>query len=204
MITLLITTSYAQELDDLIKSQDLLVNQNLEKLQDFINLTEQNKSKYQLHAKAIINDINHNNGKNLKLNCLRDLASKEQYTTSTNLALYIFASLSMPKLRLIELIKSATHYNGVVVFKGLKNNSYQETAKYLQPIIKAAGAGVIIDPTLFSEFNIIKVPVFVLHNPIIKQHDQITGNISLTHALEEFAKHGDLKQAASNLLKVQP
>ena len=192
--------SHANQLDDLIKSQDAIVKQHMPQVQDFINQANKNAAKYQLSAESII--------KNSKTNCqaaanfdwLHDVAVTEQSVPPTS-ELYVFASLSLPKTRLIELIKEATKYNGAVVLRGLKNNSYKDTALFLQPIIEQAGAGFIIDPTLFTQYNITKVPVFVLNDPLVKQHDKITGNIGVEYALQEFAKNGDLKNTAGKILE---
>lgn len=211
-LLVIITNNYAEALDDLIKSQDVVVKKHTGELKDFIDLANKNVNKYQQHAKSIIQHSMNNsniNSENEHLDWLNNLNLKEAQNSclasnlSSNSELYIFASLSMPKTRLIELIKEAIHYNGMVVLRGLKNNSYKETTNLLQPIIKDAGAGFIIDPTLFSKFNITQVPVFILNDTIENKHDKVSGNINLKYALEQFAKDGDLKQEASKILSMQ-
>ena len=202
LVSLMLVNSVAlsKELDDLIKSQDVIVKKHLSELQEFTFNTEQNAAKFQSKAELIIENSKLN-GKDLNLNCLNDLNLKEKPNSlATNL--YVFGSLSMPKLRLIALIKEVNHYKGTLVLRGFKNNSYKETAAFLQLIIQEAGAGVIIDPILFSKYQITKVPVFVLDDPTNQQYDQITGNISLKYALEEFSKHGDLKSKALEILRI--
>lgn len=207
-LLLIITNNYAEALDDLIKSQDVVVKKHTGELKDFIDLVNQNVNKYQQHAKSIIQNSMDNSNSNFKkehLDWLNNLNLKEAQNSypSSNSELYIFASLSMPKTRLIKLIKEATNYNAMVVLRGLKNNSYKETTNLLQPIIKEAGFGFIVDPTLFTEFNVTKAPVFVLNDPASKNHDKVSGNINLKYALEQFAKHGDLKQEAFKILSKQ-
>ena len=196
------TKVYSHELDDLIKSQDAIVKEHMPEVQDFITKAQQNAAKYQLSADNIIKNSKANCKQTTNFDWLQGLNLPEQQTRLSNSdsELYVFASLSMPKTRLIELIKEAIKYNGAVVLRGLKNNSYKETATFLQPIIEQAGAGFIIDPTLFTQYNVTKVPVFVLNDSLLKQHDQIAGNISLQYALQEFAKNGDLKNAATSIL----
>jgi type-F conjugative transfer system pilin assembly protein TrbC len=201
LLTLLGATSYAGELEDLIKSQDAIVKQHMPKLQDFIIHANQSGSRYQLAAENIIKNSKANYNKATKFDWLHDLSLPEQQSSSLESELYVFVSLSMPKTRLIELIKEAIKYNGLVVLRGLKNNNYTDTALFLQPIIQQAGAGFIIDPKLFAEYNITKVPMFILNDPSIKKHDKIAGNINLQYALQEFVKNGDLKKIARSILE---
>lgn len=201
LLTLFGAKAYSHELDDLIKSQDTLVKQYMSEAQDFINQGKQNAARQQLAAESMIKNSKTNCQPTTQFDWLHSLAVPEQQSTVANSELYVFASLSIPKTRLIELIKEATKYNGVVVLRGLKNNSYKETALFLQPVIEQAGAGFVIDPTLFAQYNITKIPVFVLNDPLIKQYDKIAGNINLQYALQEFAKNGDLKNAARSILE---
>lgn len=189
-----------QELDDLIKSENAIVNQHLPKLQQFISDANKAAITSQSKAQLIINNSKANANKDFNLDWLNDLTLPKPQMGSLPTELYIFVSLSMPKSRLIKLIKEANHYKAIVVLRGLKNNSYQETANFLQPVIQQAGCGLTIDPNLFKEYNITQVPVFVLNDSVTKKYDKFTGNISLKYALQEFAKHGDLQAEARKIL----
>ncbi len=112
--------------------------------------------------------------------------------------LYIFVSLSMPQNSLLSLLQEARAFNGVLVFRGLKENSYRKTAQFLQPIIKQAGVGVIIDPELFKKYDIKVTPTITLAAQ--NSFDKIAGNISLQYGLEQIAKNGDLQNKARDLL----
>ena len=189
-----------QELDDLIKSENAIVNQHLPKLQQFISDAKQAAITSQSKAQLMINNSKANANKDFNLDWLNDLTLPKPQMGSLLTELYIFVSLSMPKSRLIQLIIDANHYQAIVVLRGLKNNSYQETANFLQPVIQQAGCGLTIDPNLFKEYNITQVPVFVLYDSVTKKYDKFTGNISLKYALQEFAKNGDLQAEARNIL----
>lgn len=97
----------------------------------------------------------------------------------------IFISFSMPKASLKALYQAASKSGGVLLLRGLKNNSFKATAEYLKQLEIA----VDIDPEAFKEYHITKVPTFVLVKN--KEHHSIVGNISFSYAkakLSEAAK----------------
>ncbi len=98
--------------------------------------------------------------------------------------LYIFVSFSIPKETLKALANEAKKYNGLLVIRGLIDNSFLKTAKFLQEV----GVGVILDPTLFKQYDIKVVPTFVKTHKSLYQ--RIAGNISLAYALDKF-KEGE-------------
>jgi|GEM_PF-1458082 len=117
-------------------------------------------------------------------------------TASKQPLVLIFVSSSMPLQTLRNLQQSADKVGGVLVFRGLINNSFKETSHY----IKELGTSVWIDPTLFKDFSIVQVPTFViLEKPYNKEHvslhDKIAGNISLAFALEKASKTGQTSTA---------
>ena len=115
----------------------------------------------------------------------------------------IFASFSLGEKNLENLIKSASEYEGVVVFRGLKNGSFKETAEFISKFTKEK-EGLLIDPNLFKEYQILKVPSFVLTNPCdggIQSNckiafDKLTGAVTPRYALEKFIERGELKEEA--------
>ena len=196
------SVALAGDLDDLITAQDQLSKKYMPAVQSFIAEANNKAASSQLVAQEIIKNSNLSYQQDPSFNWLDYQAAKQQ-AAFLKTELYIFASLAMPKTRLIELIKEANNYNGVVVLRGLRNNSYKDTANFLQPIIQEAGAGLIIDPTLFTTYNIERVPVIVVSDATINKYDKITGNISLQYALTEITKNGDLKEQASKILGAQ-
>ena len=113
--------------------------------------------------------------------------------------LFIFASLSLTENTLIELAKQAKKYNGIMVFRGFKNGSFKEMIAALRNTVEKSGSGVIIDPTLFTEYNITAVPTFVVTDH--KGHDKLSGNVTIDFALEKIAEQGELKALAQQLLQ---
>jgi type-F conjugative transfer system pilin assembly protein TrbC len=149
----------------------------------------------------------------------RELHAKYQRALSSNTDVtgvnidktnfYIFVSLNMGKKNLEDLSQLAAAYNGILVIRGLKNNSFIETATFIKEITeKNNNSGFIIDPTLFQKHNITHVPTFILAKgeeglpntscPIIA--DRLSGNVTPKYVLNLYAKTGDLKEEATKLL----
>lgn len=132
-----------------------------------------------------------------------------QENLNHNAALYVFITLGMKPKNIQLLIKEAKKYNAQVVIRGLKNNSFKETAEFLRKIAKDESEGVIIDPTLFKKYKIQTVPTFVLaktcalfeNSKCDLEHDLLEGNVSIQYALEKIKARGDLSEVAAGLLR---
>jgi len=125
--------------------------------------------------------------------------------------LQIFVSSSMPIGLLKSYAKEAVKYNGVLVFRGLPAGSFHRLAKLVSDISgnNAEGIAMQIDDEAFKAFNVKVVPTIVLSKTasIFSEQvqggafDKIGGNVTIKYALEVFAKEGDLKENARELLK---
>ncbi len=93
----------------------------------------------------------------------------------------VFVSLSMPKLSLQELARQADIGNATLIMRGLKNNSFKDMAAEL----KELGISVQIDPNLFKQYQITKVPTFVL---LSKEPRSLVGNVSLAYAKQKLGE----------------
>jgi conjugal transfer pilus assembly protein TrbC len=168
-----------------------------------------------------------NNAK--KQGCIPEVPLEKSYPMSSNTwvpayagmtteeearsSFYIFVSFSLGEKALLNLAQEAKQYGAILVLRGFKDGSYTKTAKALQNIIVKTGQGVVIDPELYSLFQITAVPTFVLTKPFSLQpqeriqtpiHDKLQGHVSVRYALETFAKEGDLGNEAQSLLKNIP
>ena len=115
-----------------------------------------------------------------------------------------FASLSMPPSALRAMVDDVTRAGGVVVFRGLPGNSARALATALSKIARAGEQmdGVGIDPRLFRAFGIEAVPSYVVASSDFElcdgfdcrtplpPHDRMSGNVSVSYALETFAQGG--------------
>lgn len=102
-----------------------------------------------------------------------------------NETIYVFVSLSMPKESLKQLLQDAKQYNAVLLLRGLKNNSFRETAAWMQSLGKDVQEGMEINPELFETYQIKQVPVFVLVKED-KEVRRLSGNVSLAFASEKL------------------
>lgn len=95
----------------------------------------------------------------------QDLISAQQtdfnnmFNQAEEINFYMFASFSLSDTHLRQMMDYAKLYNGVIVFRGIENNSFKRTAEHIQSLAKEGEeASIIIDPTLFKEFQIVQVP----------------------------------------------
>lgn len=125
-------------------------------------------------------------------------------------SLYIFVSFSMGEKALLNLANEAKRFGATLVLRGFREGSYLKTAQSLQNIIIKTGQGVIIDPELYTLFNVTAVPTFILTKPFTLNasertqtpiHDKLQGHVTVHYALEVFAHEGDLKDEARALLR---
>lgn len=122
--------------------------------------------------------------------------------TGSNLSKYVFISSSMPPEALKKLFIDAEKANALLVLRGFKNNSYMETAKFFEEIIKISGNGAVIDPELFKKYKIDEVPSFVISQKTecltidcqTPSHDKIAGNISLRYAFDKLREEGSISK----------
>ena len=124
--------------------------------------------------------------------------------------LQIFVSSSMPKQLLKNYAKEAYLYNGVLVFRGLPNNSFRKLTNLVMDISdEKFPAPMQIDDEAFASFGIKAVPSIVLTSPNAmfsqqtspEKFDKVAGSITIKAALEIFAEQGDLALSAREMLK---
>lgn len=123
--------------------------------------------------------------------------------------LYIFISFSMSEKAFLNIAHEAKQFGATLVLRGFKQGGYLKTAQSLMKIILKTGQGVIVDPELYTLFNITAVPTFVLAKPFSLQaqeriqtplHDKLQGHVRTHYALETFEKEGDLQEEAQKFL----
>jgi conjugal transfer pilus assembly protein TrbC len=192
--------------EDLLVSQKVISQKSLQEANTLIHEANCNAKREETRAAEILQSSNGDNSNTLKnYDWFKELplvpSPALKHLESEEAELYIFTSLSMPKPLLIRLAMDAKTYRATLVLRGLKHNSYQETALYVQDLIQETSVGFIIDPTLFKKYAVNRVPDFVLSTPSSASYDKVSGNVSLRFALETMAQKGDLKAAANRLLK---
>ena len=127
------------------------------------------------------------------------LAAMKEGMQDTFPAIY-FVSLGIPREGLLPMLKDARRYNIPPTLRGLVNNDMRQTAAAMFELSKEdKDAGVQIDPTLFTQYNITTVPALVVTCP--GHHDVIRGSLPLKAALEKVAENGDCAATARQLLE---
>ena len=115
-----------------------------------------------------------------------------------------FASTSMPPAALRTMIDDVTRAGGVIVLRGLPQNSAKALTAALSKIARPGEelTSVGIDPRLFRAFGIEAVPTYVVTGSdfdlcdgfdclnAVPPHDRMTSNVSAAYALETFARGG--------------
>ena len=76
--------------------------------------------------------------------------------------LMVFVSLTMPEHVIKTLARQAKEASAVMVLRGLKGGSWQETWKTLAALNQGIGAEWIIHPEGFKQFKVARVPTLVL------------------------------------------
>jgi len=115
-----------------------------------------------------------------------------------------FASTSMPPASLRAMIDDVARAGGVVVFRGLPQNSAKALTAALSKVARPGEQldGVGIDPRLFRAFGVEAVPAYVVTSSDfdlcdgfncvgpLPPHDRMIGNVTAGYALETFARGG--------------
>ncbi|WP_241242069.1 type-F conjugative transfer system pilin assembly protein TrbC [Sphingobium algorifonticola] len=115
-----------------------------------------------------------------------------------------FASLSMPPAALRAMADDVARAGGVVVLRGLPGGSAKTLTAALAKVAADGGKldAVGIDPRLFRAFGVEAVPTYVVTSSDfdlcdgfncrtqVPPHDQMSGNVSVSYALETFAQGG--------------
>lgn len=130
-----------------------------------------------------------------------------------------FASTSMPPAALRAMIDDVARAGGVVVLRGLPQNSAKALTAALSKVAKPGEQldGVGIDPRLFRAFGIEAVPAYVVTSSDfdlcdgfdcvgpLPPHDRMIGNVTTQYALETFAHGGGpgARLAAQHLARLE-
>lgn len=116
-------------------------------------------------------------------------------------SLIVLVSFSMPERLIIDYLQEAQKIGARVVLKGPVNDSLDETIKRISGMIKEKDyKGMMIDPTLFSRFDVKSAPTLVLPLESIKPCDpngcetpeyvKASGSISIEYFLEKVGRVG--------------
>lgn len=134
--------------------------------------------------------------------------------------LLIFVSFSMPKQSLRLWLEQAKIAGGVLVIRGLVNNSFKETANVIREILGKTKGGFEVNPIAFKKYKIKVVPAVVVQSDLptdmaacfvgeneqhncdgnLDAYDVVYGNVSLQRALEGISKKGSVASNKADLI----
>jgi type-F conjugative transfer system pilin assembly protein TrbC len=130
--------------------------------------------------------------------------SARQKPTLDSIAPIVLVSQSMPVPLLKDILRQANQFKALVVVRGLPEGEFLDQVYKLQDLAKGTGAGLAIDPTLFTRFNVTEVPTLVLPmTPLVPcteqgcstpEHIKATGDVSIRYFLELITRVGSLEE----------
>ena len=112
----------------------------------------------------------------------------------------VLISFGMPDSQIRGLLQEAHRMKAAVVIRGLLHDDWNRTIRKLHGLADEGLAGVSIDPTAFTRFNVSRVPTFILPlerldpctpdgcRPV--RHVRATGSASLSYFLDFVARIG--------------
>ena len=122
----------------------------------------------------------------------------------------LFTSLAVPAASWRASARDAARIGAPLVLRGVTEGSLPVTAGRITPRLGGAEVGVAIDPRLFRLFGIARVPAVVVvpggvppcrsrgcASDVPPPFDRVTGNLSLSAALEAVAAEGDAGRAVA-------
>ncbi len=180
-----------------VKSVDQKVKLEEEWSKGFVSEAESGIKKYSQKYKEVGSDSKEEMGDAANLDeylrAYTGILNKKEEDSTLGENLYVAVSLSMPASTLVALSDQVSKAGGRLVIRGLKNNSFEDTVAAVKGLSEN-GVAIDINPKVFREFKIIKVPSFVVISP--NGIDKMTGNVGLRYALLEFVSSGDAKEEA--------
>lgn len=162
-----------------IKAIERIAISNSEKYMDYVVGRSDEMSKSSLNQVRNINKFLTKEKSKLNL----AISQTKPKTTSDIL---VFVSFSMPRSALVSILKQSQKHNAEIILRGLKENSLPKTVAEISNLIKESKvqAGFQIDPNLFDEYKIEKVPAIVKSNG--DNFDVVYGLANIEDALYVF------------------
>lgn len=111
----------------------------------------------------------------------------------------VLVSFSMPETTIKRLINQMREVNGSIVFRGFKDDNLQSMIAKVNELDVDKGS-IIIDPTLFSRFDVQQVPTFIIPGAPITtctkekcetpKHIKVTGDVTINYVLDLVERTG--------------
>lgn len=131
----------------------------------------------------------------------------ENYYENTNgvATPLVMVSFSMPDTTIKRLVEQMKEVNGSIVFQGFKGDKLDVMMTHISEMGIDSGS-MMVDPTLFTRFNVTQVPTFIIPNePIMPctnqecetpKHIKVTGDVSLDYVFDLVERTGTKEDKA--------
>ena len=155
-------------------AQEMLDKSKLDLEQTFANVKD---------LEMLLNKIPIGEGGSCK-DCSSEIQNTQNKEADIANGILVFVSFSMPKASLIELSDQSHKYDATLVLRGIYNQSFMKTQNNILSI-SPNGLSLTIHPELFKQYDIKRVPTFVLVKNG-KEVNRLSGNVTLEFASQKL------------------
>lgn len=124
-------------------------------------------------------------GKGCK-DCAAKVQNLEPIRSDDKNGILVFVSFSLPTAALIELNRQAPKYKARLILRGIHQNSFTKTKDRILEI-EPKGLTIDVDPQLFKQYKITRVPTFILLRDG-KEVNRLSGNVTLAFAHKKLVE----------------
>jgi conjugal transfer pilus assembly protein TrbC len=199
-------------IEDLVKSATQRADAMREQLGDISGSTDRKVQAYQQQAQSLAQGNRDRIRQGLSyLGQGYTEESLDPIVQNKNGVVYVAVSLSMPTASLRQLVRDAEKAGVQVVIQGPVKGSFKETITRLRSVFSEGEiAGIAIDPRVFEQYKIERVPAFIAAPEEVQgceqgldcdrgdvPHDILRGNVTLAYALKAISDQGDAAPLAA-------
>jgi type-F conjugative transfer system pilin assembly protein TrbC len=112
----------------------------------------------------------------------------------------VLVSFSMPESQIKSLVIEAARIHAKVAIRGLIDNDFKKTLSKIQELVGQQAKWIVIDPTLFERFQVLRVPTFILpleeitpctsEGCLVSAHVKATGSSTFRYFFEMISRTG--------------
>jgi type-F conjugative transfer system pilin assembly protein TrbC len=117
-------------------------------------------------------------------NCRSTIQNIQNKEADVENGIIVFVSFSMPKASLVELSDHSGKYGATLVLRGIHEDSFLKTKDKIMEI-NPNGLHMDINPQLFKDYKVLRVPTFVLVRNG-REINRLSGNVTLEYAVSKF------------------
>lgn len=212
VVAVSIAQSTGPSIEDLVKSATQRADAMRAQLGDVTGPTDEKLQAYQQQAQGLAQGNRDRIRQGLSyLGQGYTAESLDPIVQNKNGVVYVAVSLSMPTPSLRQLVRDSEKAGVQVVIQGPVKGSFKETITRMRSVFSEGEiAGIAIDPRVFEQYKIERVPAFVAAPKEVEgceqgldcdrgdvPHDILRGNVTLAYALKALSEQGDAAPLAA-------